>query len=97
MTLVRRRAKRKTATVVFCDLADSASLAQSLDPGVRPFVDQFHEVCSNTLQQHGGAITTSAGGSAMIAVFGIGQMLEDDALRAVRAAGELVGVWFRTA
>jgi DNA-binding SARP family transcriptional activator/tetratricopeptide (TPR) repeat protein len=88
--LAPRHAERKTATVVCCDLADS-SLAQSLDPeAFGPLVERFHEVCSSTLQRHGGTIATSGVGSAMVGVFGIGQTLEDDALRAVRAARELV-------
>ena len=81
---------RKTVTVIFIDVADSTSLGEKLDPeSVRGLMARYFELASTVLERHGGAVEKFIG-DAVMAVFGIPRVHEDDALRAVRAAAELV-------
>jgi class 3 adenylate cyclase/tetratricopeptide (TPR) repeat protein len=77
---------RKTVTVVFCDLVGSTALGESVDAEVlRGVMGGFHAELRRVLEQHGGTVEKFVGDAAM-AVFGVPQLHEDDALRAVRAA-----------
>jgi class 3 adenylate cyclase/tetratricopeptide (TPR) repeat protein len=78
--------ERKLATVLFVDLVDSTSLVTGMDPEiVRRRVNEFFELVSSCVTQHGGIVEKFAG-DAVLAAFGVPQAHEDDALRAVRAA-----------
>src|SRR6266516_4843254 len=80
---------RKTVTVLFCDLVGSTALGERTDPEVfRELMARYHAELRTILERHGGTVEKFAGDAAM-AVFGIPQAHEDDALRAVRAAGEI--------
>jgi class 3 adenylate cyclase/tetratricopeptide (TPR) repeat protein len=80
---------RKTVTVLFCDLAGSTELAERLDPErLRELLARWYDAMREPLERHGGTIEKFAG-DAVMAVFGIPQSREDDALRAVRAAVEM--------
>jgi class 3 adenylate cyclase/tetratricopeptide (TPR) repeat protein len=80
---------RKTVTVVFCDLVDSTALGERTDPEVlRELMARFHAELRAILERHGGTVEKFVGDAAM-AVFGLPQVHEDDALRAVRAAVEM--------
>ena len=82
---------RKTVTLVFCDVADSTPLGEQLDPeALRGVWSRYHETAQRVLERHGGTIEKFVG-DAVLAVFGIPVVHEDDALRAVRAAVELRG------
>ena len=83
------REMRKTVTIVFCDITGSTPLAGQLDaePYRRVISRYFIEV-SRVLEAHGGTVEKFIG-DAVMAVFGIPTVHEDDALRAVRAAAEL--------
>ncbi|HSC74121.1 MAG TPA: adenylate/guanylate cyclase domain-containing protein [Gaiellaceae bacterium] len=80
---------RRTVTVLFADVADSTPLGERLDPeSVRQVMSRFFEGMSTVLERHGGTVEKFIG-DAVMAVFGIPDLHEDDALRAVRAATEL--------
>ena len=80
---------RKTVTLVFCDVADSTPLGEQLDPeALRGVWSRYHETARDVLERHGGTVEKFIG-DAVMAVFGIPVVHEDDALRAVRAAVEL--------
>jgi len=83
------REMRKTVTIVFCDITGSTPLAEQLDaePYRRVISRYFIEV-SRVLESHGGTVEKFIG-DAVMSVFGIPSVHEDDALRAVRAAAEL--------
>ena len=80
---------RRTVTVLFADVADSTPLGERLDPeSLRRVMSRFFEQMSDVLERHGGTVEKFIG-DAVMAVFGIPELHEDDALRAVRAATEL--------
>jgi class 3 adenylate cyclase/tetratricopeptide (TPR) repeat protein len=80
---------RKTVTVVFSDVAGSTNLGERLDPeAVRYVMGRWFGEAASALERHGGTVEKFIG-DAVMAVFGIPTLREDDALRAVRAAAEL--------
>jgi DNA-binding SARP family transcriptional activator len=81
--------QRKTVTVLFTDVVDSTILGAALDPEVtRAVMRRYFDSVRTIVERHGGVVERSAG-DAVLAVFGVPQQHEDDALRAVRAATEL--------
>src|SRR2546428_12707706 len=80
---------RRTVTVLFADVADSTPLGERLDPeSLRQVMSRWFERMSEVLERHGGTVEKFIG-DAVMAVFGIPELHEDDALRAVRAATEI--------
>src|SRR6516165_2903563 len=80
---------RKTVTVVFCDLKGSTELGDRLDSeAVREVLALYFSTMKPALERHGGTIEKYIG-DAIMAVFGLPRIHEDDALRAVRAAAEM--------
>ncbi len=80
---------RKIVTVVFCDVEGSTSLGGRLDPEpLRQVMVRFFARMRAVLEWHGGTVGKYIG-DAVMAVFGIPRLNEDDALRAVRAADEM--------
>jgi class 3 adenylate cyclase/tetratricopeptide (TPR) repeat protein len=80
---------RKTVTVVFCDVTGSTSLGERLDPeSLRRVMSRYFEEMKVVIERHGGTVEKFIG-DAVMAVFGIPSVHEDDALRAVRAAAEM--------
>src|SRR5713226_1745702 len=80
---------RKTVTALFCDVTDSTSLGERHDPEqVRRIMTRFYERARDVIERHGGTVEKFIG-DAVMAVFGIPLVHEDDALRALRAAVEL--------
>jgi hypothetical protein len=72
---------RKTVTVVFCDVTGSTSLGEQLDPeSMRKVMSRFFEEMRVVLERHGGTVEKFIG-DAVMAVFGIPSVHEDDALR----------------
>ena len=82
---------RKTVTVVFMDLVRSTSLWEELDPeALHKLMSRYFETVAGVVTHHGGSVEKYIG-DAVMAVFGIPALHEDDALRAVRAAAEVRG------
>src|SRR5688572_30377836 len=82
-------AVRKTVTVLFCDVADSTGLGERLDPELlRNVMSGWFDEMRRALEAHGGTVEKFIG-DAVMAVFGVPTVHEDDALRAVRAAAEM--------
>jgi class 3 adenylate cyclase len=83
------REVRKTVTIIFSDVVDSTPLGEQLDAETyRRVISRYFIEVSRVLERHGGTVEKFVG-DAVMAVFGIPVVHEDDALRAVRAAGEL--------
>ena len=77
---------RKTVTIVFSDLKGSTNLGEALDPeSLREVMTRYFDSMKAVLDLHGGTIEKYIG-DAIMAVFGLPRLHEDDALRAVRAA-----------
>jgi len=80
---------RKVVTIVFCDLCESTALAERLDAeAFRGVLAKYFRSMSDVIKRHEGAVEKFIG-DAVMAVFGVPAMREDDALRAVRAAAGL--------
>ena len=76
-------------TVVFTDVAGSTALGERLDPeSLRRVMWRYFDAMQPILERHGGTVEKFIG-DAIVAVFGVPAVHEDDALRAVRAAGEM--------
>jgi class 3 adenylate cyclase/tetratricopeptide (TPR) repeat protein len=81
--------ERKTVTVLFCDVVGSTELGERLDPeSVRRVLARFFETVREIVEHHGGSVEKFIG-DAVMAVFGVPVVHEDDALRAVRTAAAL--------
>jgi class 3 adenylate cyclase len=80
---------RKVVTVVFSDLKGSTSLGEKLDSeSLREVMSRYFDEMRVILQRHGGTVEKYIG-DAIMAVFGLPRIKEDDALRAVKAAHEM--------
>lgn len=87
--VTQAREVRKTVTVLFSDLAGSTALGERLDPEpLRALMARYFDVMRAIIEGHGGMVEKFIG-DAIMAVFGIPVLHEDDALRAVRAADEM--------
>jgi len=80
---------RKTVTILFTDIVDSSRLGLALDPeALRNLLARYFGEMSAVVRRHGGIVEKYIG-DAIMAVFGVPMVHEDDALRAVRAAVEM--------
>ena len=83
--------ERKVATLLFADLVGFTSLGESHDPEVvGAIVSQVFARLGAEIARYEGTIEKHAG-DAMLAVFGVPSIHEDDPERAVRAALEMQG------
>jgi predicted ATPase/class 3 adenylate cyclase len=79
---------RRTVTVLFVDVTGSTSLGERLDPeAIRRILSRYFGEIAAIVARHGGTLEKFAG-DAVVAVFGLPVLHEDDALRAIRAAAE---------
>ena len=80
---------RKVVTVVFADVTGSTALGERLDPeALRRVMERYFDRMAAVIEAHGGTVEKFIG-DAVMAVFGVPRLHEDDALRAVRAAAEM--------
>ena len=81
--------QRKTVTVLFCDVTGSTAMGESTDPeAMRGLLARYFDRMKGILESHGASVEKFIG-DAVMAVFGVPQVHEDDALRACRAAVEM--------
>jgi class 3 adenylate cyclase/tetratricopeptide (TPR) repeat protein len=89
LEIAEARELRKVVTVLFCDVRGSTALGEELDSeSLRRVMERYFDVARRVIESHGGTIEKFIG-DAVMAVFGVPVVHEDDALRAVRAAAEL--------
>jgi class 3 adenylate cyclase/tetratricopeptide (TPR) repeat protein len=82
--------RRKIVTALFCDLVGSTELAGALDTEVlRSVVLEYFETMRRRIEAHGGTVEKFIG-DAVMAVFGVPTVHEDDAHRAAAAALAMV-------
>jgi predicted ATPase/class 3 adenylate cyclase/DNA-binding winged helix-turn-helix (wHTH) protein len=80
---------RKTVAVLFSSVVASTPEGQRLDPeALSRVMTRYLVDMRAALERHGGTVETYPG-DALMAVFGVPLLHEDDALRAVRAAAEM--------
>jgi class 3 adenylate cyclase/tetratricopeptide (TPR) repeat protein len=80
---------RKTVTIVFSDVTGSTALGERLDPeALRRVMTRYFDTMRAILERHGGTVEKFIG-DAVMAVFGVPVVHEDDALRAARATAEM--------
>lgn len=77
---------RKMVSIVFTDLVGSTAMQEKLDPeSVRRVMLSYRDVMREVIDKHGGVVEKFIG-DAIMCVFGVPLVNEDDALRAVRTA-----------
>lgn len=82
--------RRRLVTALFCDLVGSTGIGQRLDAEpLRAFLDEYFRTMAAVVVRHGGTVEKFIG-DAVVGTFGIPDTHEDDAIRAVRAAVELL-------
>src|SRR3989440_71620 len=82
-------AHRKVVTVLFCDVVGSTALGESVDPeALQGLLARYFERMRGIVESHEGSVEKFIG-DAVMAVFGVPVVHEDDALRACRAAVEI--------
>ena len=75
--------------MLFCDLTGSTALGETLDPErLRALLARYFEQMQAIVERHGGTVEKFIG-DAVMAVFGVPVLHEDDALRALRSAVEM--------
>ena len=80
---------RKTVTVIFSDVVGSTVLGHGLDPeSLLQVMARYFEAMRQAVERHGGSVEKFIG-DAVMAVFGVPRVHEDDAVRAVRAAADM--------
>jgi class 3 adenylate cyclase/tetratricopeptide (TPR) repeat protein len=80
---------RKLVTVLFSDVSGFTALGERLDPeSLQQLVGRWFHEAHHVIARHGGTVEKYMG-DAVMAVFGVPVVHEDDALRAARAALEM--------
>ena len=83
------RAAQGRDGALFCDVVGSTALGESTDPeALRALLARYFERMKAIVERHGGTVEKFIG-DAVMAVFGVPAVHEDDALRACRAAVEM--------
>ena len=81
----RRAEERRIVTTLFCDLVGFTSLSERNDPElIDGFLRRYHAVARQAIESYGGTLEKFIG-DAVVAVFGVPTLHEDDPERAVRA------------
>ena len=82
--------ERKVVTTLFCDLVGSTAMGEAADPeDVDAMLRRYNALARRVVESHGGTVEKFIG-DAVVAVFGVPAVHEDDPERAVRAGLRLV-------
>jgi class 3 adenylate cyclase len=82
--------ERKLVTVLFADVIGSTALSEGLDPErLRTVLDDYFKAMAEAVAVWGGTVEKFIG-DAIVAVFGVPFVREDDAERALRASLEML-------
>ncbi len=77
--------ERKTVTTLFCDLVGFTAMSEAADPEeVDALLRAYFARATSVIESHGGVVEKFIG-DAVVGVFGVPVVHEDDAERAVRA------------
>ncbi|MEJ2099277.1 MAG: adenylate/guanylate cyclase domain-containing protein [Desulfobacterales bacterium] len=88
-TLPELESERKHVTALFSDLCDYTALSEKLDPEeVKEITRRIFGDISNIVAKYDGFIEKYAG-DAVMALFGVPRVHEDDPIRAIKAACEI--------
>jgi DNA-binding SARP family transcriptional activator/tetratricopeptide (TPR) repeat protein len=86
---VTATSERRVVSVMCARVANAAALAEERDPeALHGLLARFSDACGAAVERHGGTLERR-GAEAVIGIFGLDAVHEDDALRALRAALEL--------
>ncbi len=82
--------ERKVVATMFCDLVDFTAMSEAADPeDVDALLGRYHDAARDLIESHGGTVEKFVG-DAVVGVFGVPAVHEDDPERAVRAGLRLV-------
>ena len=82
--------RRRQLTVMFCDIVDSTSLSENLDPeDLREVVREYQETCNKVINRFEGHVAQYLG-DGLLVYFGYPHAHEDDAQRSARAGLAIV-------
>jgi class 3 adenylate cyclase len=80
---------RRSVSIIFADLVGSTVLGESLDAeALRSVTGRYFETMRAVIDRHEGTVEKFIG-DAVVALFGVPRVREDDAIRAVRAAADM--------
>lgn len=80
------KAQRRHLTVMFCDVVNSTTLAERMDPeDFRDVLTSFQDACASAIERFQGYVARWIG-DGVLAYFGYPRAHEDDAQRAIHAA-----------
>jgi len=86
----RRSEERRVVTTLFCDLVGFTAISERNDPElVDAMLRRYYAAARRVVESYGGAVEKYIG-DAVVAVFGVPSLHEDDPERAVRAGLRLV-------
>ncbi len=82
--------ERKVVTTLFCDLVAFTAMSEAADPeDVDAVLRRYHAAARSIIESYGGSVEKFIG-DAVVGVFGVPRVHEDDAERAVRSALRLL-------
>ena len=85
-----RAEERKTVTTLFCDLVSFTAMSEAADPeDVDALLGEYFARATKAIESHGGTVEKYIG-DAVVGVFGVPAVHEDDPERAVRAGLRLI-------
>ena len=86
----RRSEERRVVTTLFCDLVGFTAISERNDPEiVDAFLRRYYAVARKAVEAYGGTVEKFIG-DAVVAVFGVPALHEDDPERALRAGLRLI-------